>query len=67
MTKKSQASELRLLVGRELTRPVAAAVSEMATAIAAKHDGARAVLYYGSTLRDAQLEGLMLDFYLIVA
>jgi hypothetical protein len=40
----------------------------MAAAIAARHGGAsRAVLYYGSCLRQAQLDGLMLDFYLIVS
>ena len=58
---------LRALVAEELTRPVLPAVASMAAAIADKYPGARAILYYGSTLRDARLEGLMLDFYLIVA
>jgi hypothetical protein len=58
---------LRALVAEELEKPVVPAVTDMADAIAAMHPGARAVLYYGSTLRDARLEGLMLDFYLIVA
>jgi hypothetical protein len=40
----------------------------MAKAIAAKHGAAsRAVLFYGSCLRESQLDGLMLDFYLIVS
>ena len=40
----------------------------MAAAIAAKHGKAsRAVLFYGSCLREQQLDGLMLDFYLIVS
>ena|SRR5438309_2078400 len=40
----------------------------MASAIAAKHGAAsRAVLFYGSCLREQQLDGLMLDFYLIVS
>ena len=39
----------------------------MAAAIAARHPGARAVLFYGSCLRETRLDGLMLDFYLIVA
>src|SRR5688500_2065450 len=40
----------------------------MAGAIAAHYPGAaRAVLFYGSCLRERQLEGLMLDFYLIVS
>lgn len=40
----------------------------MAAAIAEKHgDASRAVLFYGSCLRQKQLDGLMLDFYLIVS
>ena len=40
----------------------------LAAAIAAKHGAAsRAVLFYGSCLREKQLDGLMLDFYLIVS
>ena len=40
----------------------------MAEAIAARHGAAsRAVLFYGSCLREKQLDGLMLDFYLIVS
>ena len=40
----------------------------MAAAIAAQHgEAARAVLFYGSCLREKQLDGLMLDFYLIVS
>jgi len=58
---------LRALVAKELSKPIPPAVAAMAAAIAGKYPGARAILYYGSTLRDAQLEGLMLDFYLIVA
>jgi uncharacterized protein YmfQ (DUF2313 family) len=59
--------DLRALVAVELSQPVVPAVADMAAAIAARYPGARAILYYGSTLRDAQLDGLMLDFYLIVA
>ena len=65
MSKPSE--PLRALVAQELGQPVQPVVTDMAAAIAARYPGARAVLYYGSTLRDAQLEGLMLDFYLIVA
>nr|WP_260583913.1 hypothetical protein [Sphingopyxis sp. PET50] len=40
----------------------------MAAAIAAHYPGsARAVLFYGSCLRESELDGLMLDFYLIVS
>ena len=61
-------SELGKLVAGELTSPVDRRVSAMAAAIAEKHGAAsRAVLFYGSCLRQKQLEGLMLDFYLIVS
>ena len=54
------------LVAAELDEPVVPAVSAMAAQIAALHPGARAVLFYGSCLREQQLDGLMLDFYVIV-
>jgi len=61
-------SALRDLIAAELSTPVDPRVSAMAAAIAAKHGSAsRAVLFYGSCLRQKQLEGLMLDFYLIVS
>ena len=60
-------SGLRDLVAEELGRPVDPRVRQMAEALAARHgDASRAVLFYGSCLREQQLEGLMLDFYLIV-
>ena len=60
--------ELKALVAEELAAPVDPRVSELAAAIAAKHGGAsRAILFYGSCLREQQLDGLMLDFYLIVS
>ena len=59
---------LRSLVTDELSQPVDSRISDMAAAIAAQHGGAsRAVLFYGSCLREQQLDGLMLDFYLIVS
>ena len=61
-------ADLRALVAEELRSPVDPRVTEMAAAIAAKHARAsRAVLFYGSCLREKKLEGLMLDFYLIVS
>jgi hypothetical protein len=61
-------AELRELVAEELSLSVDPRVSAMAAAIAAKHGAAsRAVLFYGSCLRQKQLDGLMLDFYLIVS
>jgi len=61
-------ADLRELVAEELSAPVDARVSAMAAAIAAEHGAAsRAVLFYGSCLREKRLEGLMLDFYLIVS
>jgi hypothetical protein len=59
---------LRDLVAAELAEPVDPRVAAMAAAVAAAHGKAsRAVLFYGSCLRERQLEGLMLDFYLIVS
>ena len=61
-------SSLRELVAKELATPVDPMVTAMAAAIAAEHgEASRAVLFYGSCLREQQLEGLMLDFYLIVS
>ena len=61
-------TELRKLVAEELSVPVDPRVSAMAAAIATKHgEASRAVLFYGSCLRLEQLEGLMLDFYMIVS
>lgn len=58
----------RALVAAELDEAVDAQVTAMAAAIAAEYRGAaRAVLFYGSCLRQQQLDGLMLDFYLIVS
>ncbi|HYZ48941.1 MAG TPA: hypothetical protein VE567_08620 [Sphingomonas sp.] len=54
------------LIADELALPVDARVTATATAIAARHRGARAVLFYGSCLRTGQIDGQMLDFYLIV-
>ena len=60
--------DLRDLVEAELSQPVDPRVTRMASAIAARHGAAsRAVLFYGSCLREKQLDGLMLDFYLIVS
>lgn len=56
------------LVAAELAEPVDPRVAAMATAIARNYGkAARAVLFYGSCLREANLDGLMLDFYLIVS
>ena len=56
------------LAAAELSIPVEPRVTAMAEAIAARHGTAsRAVLFYGSCLREEQLDGLMLDFYLIVS
>jgi hypothetical protein len=61
-------AHLRELVAEELSARVDPRVAAVAAAIAAKHGSAsRAVLFYGSCLREKRLEGLMLDFYLIVA
>jgi hypothetical protein len=59
---------LTQLVAEELAVPVQAGVCDFAAHIAAQYgDAARAVLFYGSCLRSEQLQGEMLDFYLIVS
>jgi hypothetical protein len=61
-------SALTDLVREELYTPVDPRIAAMAQAIAAQYPGsARAVLFYGSCLRMSELDGLMLDFYLIVS
>nr|WP_085219579.1 hypothetical protein [Allosphingosinicella indica] len=56
------------LIAAELAEPVDPRVAAMAVAIAAKYGAAsRAVLFYGSCLRSRELDGQMLDFYLIVS
>jgi hypothetical protein len=61
-------TDLRELVAEELSLPVDPRAVAVAGAIAARHGAAsRAALFYGSCLREAQLDGLMLDFYLIVS
>jgi hypothetical protein len=61
-------SALRDLVAEELAIAVDPRVSAFAQAIAARHgEASRAVLFYGSCLRQSKLDGLMLDFYLIVS
>jgi hypothetical protein len=59
---------LSQLVADELAIPVLPQVQAFAAYIAGQYpDAARAVLFYGSCLRSDQLEGQMLDFYLIVS
>src|SRR4029079_13149615 len=61
-------SGLRKLGAQELRIDVDPRVRSVAAAIAGRHGAAsRAVLFYGSFLREKQLDGLMLDFYLIVS
>lgn len=56
------------LVRAELNHPADPRAAAMAGALAAIYpQAARAVLFYGSCLREANLDGLMLDFYLIVS
>lgn len=59
---------LRALVAQELAQTADTRAVAMAQALAARYPGAaRGVLFYGSCLRESQLDGLMLDFYLIVS
>ncbi len=61
-------TDLQTIIAAELAEPVDPRVVAMAAAVAAQHGQASlAVLFYGSCLRECQLDGLMLDFYLIVS
>jgi hypothetical protein len=61
-------SSLTQLVAEELVVPALPQVQTFAAYIAAQYPAvARAILFYGSCLRSEQLEGQMLDFYLIVS
>lgn len=60
------AAALGALVAAELAVPVDPAVAAFATHIATILPGTNAVLFYGSCLRERRLDGLMLDFYVIV-
>jgi hypothetical protein len=56
------------LITAELDEAVDPRVTAMAEAIARQYgSAARAVLFYGSCLREHQFEDMMLDFYVIVA
>jgi hypothetical protein len=59
---------LPAFVAAELVTPVDPRVTAFAQSLADRFgDAACAVLFYGSCLRSDQLEGLMLDFYVIVS
>lgn len=59
---------LRPLVAAELSLSADPRATVMAIALAALYpDASRAVLFYGSCLREKNLDGLMLDFYLVVS
>jgi hypothetical protein len=61
-------SELKPLIAQELAQPVDPRVAAFAASIAAQYgEASRAVLFYGSCLRTTELDGQMLDFYLIVS
>lgn len=63
------ADPIRAIIGEEMTRPVAAAVTGAAQAVRVPHQRAAvAVLFYGSCLRlpEADLSDNLLDFYVIV-
>lgn len=61
-------TRLSELVAAELAEPVDPRVAAFAAHIASRFgEAARAVLFYGSCLRTAELEGQMLDFYVIVS
>lgn len=60
-------SALKTLIAEEIEQPVDPRVAEFGASIAADYgDASLAVLFYGSCLRTTELDGQMLDFYLIV-
>jgi hypothetical protein len=59
-------ADLQQIIAEELARPVDPRVTDAAAAVAAQHPGVVAVLFYGSCLRTGEIDGQMLDFYLIV-
>jgi len=62
------ADSLHDLIDGALGEPVDPRVADMAAAIASRYGVAsQAVLFYGSCLRQRELGGLMLDYYLIVS
>lgn len=68
MVSANPKDDLRQLVRKELATPVDPQITDLAQAIAERHqEASRAVLFYGSCLRENRLQGLMLDFYLIVS
>ena len=59
---------LTQLIADELAQPTLPQVQTFAAHIAGQYSqAARAILFYGSCLRSEQLDGQMLDFYLIVS
>ncbi len=61
-------SALKTLIAEEIAQPVDPRVAGFAASIAAEYgEASQAVLFYGSCLRTTELEGQMLDFYLIVS
>jgi hypothetical protein len=59
---------LQSLIAAEALQPVDPRVSAFAAELVRPFGPtARAVIFYGSCLREAQLDGLMLDFYVIVS
>jgi nitroreductase len=59
---------LATFIADEMAEAVDPRVAEVATAIAAEFGtAAEGVIFYGSCLRESQLDGLMLDFYVIVS
>ncbi|WAC23130.1 hypothetical protein [Blastomonas sp. SL216] len=62
------AETLKSLIAAEALQPVDPRVTGFAREIIRPFgETARAVIFYGSCLREAQLDGLMLDFYVIVS
>jgi hypothetical protein len=57
-------ADLHSILAEDLARPVGPEAARMAHELAARINGARAVLFYGSVLRTGDLDGVM-DFYVL--
>ena len=58
--------DLEAFVARELSAPQPAAITDLAARLAAEIPSSAAVLFYGSTLRTGDLDGVQ-DFYVLTA
>jgi hypothetical protein len=61
----SQTAEISALIARNLDRPLSSDIRAMAAHILKRHEGAAAVLAYGSCLRGVSTQESLIDLYLL--